>query len=89
MKKSAPHPATRKTPRGGTVGRLVGVCLGKERRRGRTEDCDEDQQDSFDHLCDWLCVSRCGGVLAYALAMSVVFRFANSLFAFCIARWTV
>ena len=50
MKKSAPHPATRKTPTGGTVDSLTKVSRMKWTGEGLTEDSDQDQEECFNHL---------------------------------------
>ena len=51
-KRSAPHPATMKTPTGGTVSRqqteLMVVCRVNTRPLLLTEDCDEDHEEGGD-----------------------------------------
>jgi hypothetical protein len=83
MKKSAPHPATRKTPTGGTVDLSVEVSYREWTKKRLTEDCNKDQEECFDHVCDWFLPRA---LMMYLVMRSRCLNVGGCLFAFCVAQ---
>lgn len=87
MQRSAPHPATRYTPMGGTgggVNMLLRVVRGgesvEEERNGAglrllTEECDDNQKECGDHVGDlFLLLSVVGGLIWMFCGLKMVMK---------------
>lgn len=69
IKTSAPQPATMKTPTGGTG--VVSMVVWVWRWCERTEDCDEDEENCFDHV-DGLKLLCVGELIAVCLMLIII-----------------